>query len=464
MSSVSYYPNFGGHCLSSEREENGFGPTLIYSANPWGRQIIRQTTATSNLWESRALIPLIGLLCLVAYLPTVNNGFIADDYVLLDRVGILKHNPGYLFLIPPEIFRAMSDVAFVLLKSSFGYRSEWFYAFSIALHFVNCLLLRAILREFPRTAPAAGIAAICFAVFQAPQEAVMWVAAVGEEFQILFVLATLVLWMRKRYFPSMVCYALALLSKESAVVVLPLIPIAEYLKGERISVRRYLLPLIPTGAFIAMFLWTWSRNYMISSSNYAIGPHALLVLMNSLFRLTWPWLLILIALAILDRAQWLSLRWLAVVVVLLAIPVMPYMFITYQNHILSRQTYMASAVFMAICAYMIRQLHRPSLRNAFLIVFVAFNIWYLWFKKDPQFESRAAPTTQLALEMRKRKPGQLFIRNFEYFRSPEIAYFTAATVPGWSPDLIGIENWNSKDPGCTVLRWDEKLRRYIEEK
>jgi thiamine monophosphate kinase len=28
-----------------------------------------------------------------------------------------------------------------------------------------------------------------FAVFQAPQEAVMWIAAVGEEFQLLFALA-----------------------------------------------------------------------------------------------------------------------------------------------------------------------------------------------------------------------------------------------------------------------------------
>jgi len=42
--------------------------------------------------------------------------------------------------------------------------------------------------------------------------------------------------------------------------------------------------------------------------------------------------------------------------------------------------------------------------------------------------------------------------------------FVLATLVLWSPDLIGIENWNTKDPGSTVLRWDEKLRRYIEEK
>ena len=39
------------------------------------------TTAPTNLWEGRALVPLIGLLCLIAYLPTLNNGFIADDGV-----------------------------------------------------------------------------------------------------------------------------------------------------------------------------------------------------------------------------------------------------------------------------------------------------------------------------------------------------------------------------------------------
>ena len=34
----------------------------------------------------------LGILCFIAYLPALNNGFISDDYVILERLRALHEN------------------------------------------------------------------------------------------------------------------------------------------------------------------------------------------------------------------------------------------------------------------------------------------------------------------------------------------------------------------------------------
>ena len=127
------------------------------------------------------------MLCLTAYAPTLKNGFIADDYVILQRTQILKADPFYLFEVVPENFRTTSYVVFSALRSLVGYDPRWFYAFTIALHFVNCLLFYRLLRRLDESSPIPARATLLFAVFQAPQEAVMWIAAMNEGLQAFFI-------------------------------------------------------------------------------------------------------------------------------------------------------------------------------------------------------------------------------------------------------------------------------------
>src|SRR5437868_3685768 len=95
------------------------------------------------------------LIAVLAYLPALNNGFIADDYVILKRVEILKAQPLYLYQVPPENFRLVSYFIFGALKQLAGYEAWAFYAFNIALHLANIILLWRLLRlviEEERTA------------------------------------------------------------------------------------------------------------------------------------------------------------------------------------------------------------------------------------------------------------------------------------------------------------------------
>src|SRR6476659_8572524 len=77
------------------------------------------------------------VLAAAAYLPILNNGFIADDYVILKRIEILKTQPLYLFQVPPENFRFVSYLAFGFFKAVAGYHAWPLYAFNIALHLAN---------------------------------------------------------------------------------------------------------------------------------------------------------------------------------------------------------------------------------------------------------------------------------------------------------------------------------------
>src|SRR5262245_56335222 len=89
----------------------------------------------------------IAAVAVLAYIPAVNNGFIADDYVILNRIELLKADPLYLFNDVPENFRVTSYAVFGVLKGLFGYDARPYYVFNILLHVLNCFLLRRLLQE-----------------------------------------------------------------------------------------------------------------------------------------------------------------------------------------------------------------------------------------------------------------------------------------------------------------------------
>src|SRR5689334_16033532 len=125
--------------------------------------------------------------CLAAYLPAFNNGFIADDYVNLEWAGKFFAHPGFLFTVPPQNFRMTSFVVFEVLKRIFGYQPAIWYAVNTVFHFIACLLLWRVLRRIEAEWTAA-LATLLFAVFQAPQEAVMWVSAMNETLAGVFII------------------------------------------------------------------------------------------------------------------------------------------------------------------------------------------------------------------------------------------------------------------------------------
>src|SRR5262245_40099664 len=296
------------------------------------RHSIQHMTAPAKIVALAALFAL-------AYAPCLNNGFISDDYVNLRYAETIKADFWSLFQSPPLNFRLTSFIAYSILQTVFGHRYELFYAANILLHFINCLLLWKLLQVLGRDEREAYLAAVLFAVFQAPQEAVMWIAAMNETLLGMFVLATLLLWFKGRYLASAVAFLLALFSKESAPIVLLAIPFIRWQRGEKPFAREMIMLVVPICIFAAVFVWTWPGNSMIQQGVYEIGPRALLVLVRSLHLLFRPsfYVLLIVLLASIRRRE--IFEPLPTYILWIAIAMLPYVFLTYSRYIPSRQLY-----------------------------------------------------------------------------------------------------------------------------
>ena len=208
-----------------------------------------------------------------------------------------------------------------------------------------------------------------------------------------------------------------------------------------------------------MFFYTLRTNFMIGHGTYALSLHAVLVLLNSVHRLFWPWAYILIVLMRIANRKWPEPWRIARCVAWIAVLMLPYIFVTYTKDIPSRQLYLASAAFASVMAAAILQIKRKPVQLAFLTSFIAFNIAYLWIRKDAQMEERAAPTTALIQELKRHTPGPTLIVNFAY-PYPEIAKAASLLVPGWKWEDLEINRAGETCPGCLILEWDSRNRRY----
>jgi hypothetical protein len=380
----------------------------------------------------------------------VNLGYAAE----------FKNDPLYLLEVPPQLFRSTTFMVFALLQGVVGYQPEVFYGFSILVHFLSCLLLWKLLCLLGRGQTEAYLATSLFAVFQAPQEAVMWLSAMAESMLGLCVLAVLVLWVQGRYALSITVYCVALVTKEAAPVILVLIPLIEWYREEPLLRIPYLLFSGPTAVFGVAFLWLSSNNPMIQQGIYEFGPHAIWVLILSLHRLVWPWLYILIVLHRISAGRWVKVRSVAQWGTLLIVAVLPYVFLTYSDALPSRHVYLASMVLAGAMASLLGQVSNQRLRSTVVSAFIVFNIGYLWIRKDQQFEDRAAPTTALIEVLRTHSPEQITIMDFAY-PYPIIAKAVPPHVPGWEPDHIRIDGVDDPCPACPRFQWIPESQIYL---
>jgi hypothetical protein len=400
---------------------------------------------------------MLGALVWAAYLPALNNGFISDDYVILERAEHWKHDLSYLFSIPPEGFRGTMYLCFALIKTLVGYRPAVFYAFTIFLHFANCLLLFRLVARLTGRRDAATTAAILFAVVQDPQEAVMWLSAMTETLLGSFALLALLSWNSRRYIWAIAACCAAMFSKESGVIVPLLIVLTDQADGRLNLRKQHFALLIPTAAFAAFFLGTMRENALAGSGLFGFHFGAAVTWIFTLHRMSlpWPYLALLacwrggrfsLPAGLFRPAAWVMSA------------LLPYIWITYQNHLPSRHQYLAAAGMAWVVAHLLTRGPRPALRPIFLTAFVLVNIGYLWLAKDKQYVMRAAPTQRLVGELQVRVPQRILLRQFPL--NPWIARDVALSVPGWRPELISVNGLGDGCTGCLELVWDDRNSRY----
>jgi hypothetical protein len=388
-------------------------------------------------------LAIIALLALLAYAPALSLPFIEDDY----------GNIGYALDYGPwtPVFRARATSHWLIggLWRAFGLAPAPFHAASLLLHIVNCWLLYAILcsvsvAAFTKPAAQRWVAALAagfFAVHEGHQEAIMWFSACNELLQFLFGAAALLLWLRGRTLTSAACFALALVSKESAVIWLPLFLLVS---PDRRALRR-LLPHAVLAVLAVAAVWaTRTNSFRFSDGSFSLDAPFWITWPRNFARLLWPWgWLALGALAWFREIKFWkpALAWIGIALV-------PYCFLTYSTQIPSRQTYLAGAGLALLVGGALARLRpQPRLLAVVAAIVLIVNTGYLWTRKRAQFVERAQPTEDL-IRLARQTRGPIWVECFP--RNRFIAQQAVRIGADRSPDTLAWSQQEAQARGAAV--------------
>jgi len=184
----------------------------------------------------RLHLALLATAVAAAYWPAFTAGFMYDDrFFVQENPSIRQWSsvPSY-FTAPVVsqasvrwhgIWRPLRSLSFLADYKLWGLNPAAFHGVNVALHLANVFLLYCLVLLLSGNAAAALAAALLFALHPVQTEAVAWVSSRGDLQAALFSLGSLLLFLKasgpRRGWAaggSLVCLALALLSKESAIV------------------------------------------------------------------------------------------------------------------------------------------------------------------------------------------------------------------------------------------------------
>jgi hypothetical protein len=382
-------------------------------------------------YDARHFLVILVSLGVLAYLPALTLPLLSDDYtqIWLGR----KYGPSSgwrdLALDPLYRCRATSILLTYWTEQVFGVSVIAFNISGLVLHVLNTYLVFALGVWRAVGWRVSAIAAAFFAVHEGHQEAVIWYAALPELLVFFFSLLCFfcwILWLHTgkartvHYMAALIFFVLALLSKESAVVVVPLIVVA--CVTERVPWRKTVFGALPFAVLAIAytgFIFAARNNHLhFQDGTFSLQVPVWLTLPNSFWRLFWIWgLLSLLALLALRARQWTKL--LGVAMIWVTVTLLPYCFLTYMPRVPSRHTYLASVGLAWIVAAGFLTLKerwnnsKPWVLSALLAVVLIHNCIYLWTRKHQQFVLRAAPTEAL-IDFARRMSGPIYVKCFPY--------------------------------------------------
>ena len=225
-------------------------------------------------------------------------------------------------------------------------------------------------------------------------------------------------------------FGLALLSKESAVIWLPLFVLSAPDKNPRRLAAR-LAPYLVLAA-VAVLSILDSRSFRFTDGSFSLAAPFWITWPRGIARILWFWGWLAAGAVSLAgdrqarRSAFQALAW-------LGIALLPYSFLTYSTQVPSRQTYLASAGLAFLFGLAIAGLRRRPVAAAVVAVMLIHNVGYLWTKKQAQFLARAEPTEQL-IRLARRTGGTIWVRCFP--RTPWIAEEAVHLGAGRPPSML----------------------------
>ncbi len=349
---------------------------------------------------------LTAFVCVCSTLPywrTISLPAISDDYLQVALGRQYGHLATFEALFADPLYRCRATSLWLTGLTDFlvGSSPVMLSMQSLLLHAVNVALIVSFGRFSQIGYRLSILSAFFWGLNERHHEAVMWYASIPEQLVLFFVLLTiaaLLKWWEEDkplyYGAAYGAFILALLSKESAVLVCALFAVPVLFEPGRW--RRAARAAIP---FLAMSVIYFAFNLKARDSNlhwndgtFEFGWHFLPVIANSTLRLLTFWGFAAVSILAFYRK---SIDWRGPLVAFLWIPValVPYSFLAYQPRVPSRHVYLASLGVAVILAFAFERLiARRRTTLAILAAYLLFNTGYIWFYKYGQFLERAEIT------------------------------------------------------------------------
>jgi protein O-mannosyl-transferase len=204
---------------------------------------------------------------LLAYVNAICHPFVHDDVVfILNNPHIADLGHWYQAFKIPEAsdgintyYRPVLEVLYRLEYRIFGPHPFGFHLFNIIVHIANGLLLFCLLQKLSLPKQVAWIIALLFLIHPVQTEAVSCIAGISNLWMALGILLALNAYLNKWYTASLLCFVMAFLSKEQAVMFLPLVMVIDYSRGVRNLLSWFLIGL-------AACILLWLRQIVTGAS------------------------------------------------------------------------------------------------------------------------------------------------------------------------------------------------------
>ena len=246
--------------------------------------------STSPRW----LPPAALLLGALVFLPMFGHPFFRDDLGWVERARAALPHPAQWWAIAKTDFRPLASFSFVLDYAAVKLDPRGYHLFDLLLHLVDVSLLMALVRRLSGGSGwAAGVAGLLFAcAFGNYGEAVYWISGRTGPLADAFVLAALIAhWDHlEGTGPSgsaLFLFVVALLAKETAVMLVPLLVMLEWAHGP-VSWRRVAPFALLAAAYVAFVFLVWRAGSAVVGGDFALGPHVARNLVEYLVRMFVP--------------------------------------------------------------------------------------------------------------------------------------------------------------------------------
>jgi protein O-mannosyl-transferase len=195
--------------------------------------------------KGRIRVGLLLAAAALAYANSLPNGFSFDDnfYILHNQAVTTASLPGLFRPTGNNVFRPVTMTSFALNWVVGGARPFGYHLVNLLLHagvvLLLYLVLQVLLEAFPNGPIVAFVAALLFAVHPLHTEAVASIVGRSELLAAGFLLAAWLLHLGDKLIPALLCFLLALLSKESALVFVPMVLAGDCVRGKWKPCSRY---------------------------------------------------------------------------------------------------------------------------------------------------------------------------------------------------------------------------------